>query len=332
MLREITGLKPVALHALAGQRRKLAGQGLDQRGLARAVRPEQSEARARPQRQCDARHDGPARVAEHRLVERQQWVRRARGGGKLEIERRIDVRSRDVLEAVERLQATLRLARLRGLGTEALDELRHVRDLALLLVEERLLRRQPGRALHFEGAVVARVEGQPRLVEVRHVRHGRVEEVTVVRNQEQRAAVVRKPALDPHHGVEVEMVGRFVEQQQVRTADQRAREVEAHAPAAREIRDRAVEVGHGEAEPGHETRRAGARTVTVDAFEPGMEVCKRVPVVRCVRRCNGALDAAQFLVAVQHELDCRLGQRRGVLRDRGDTPVARHVAIARLAV
>ena len=154
-----------------------------------------------------------------------------------------------------------------------------------------------------------------------------------MRDQQQRAAVVREPALEPHHGVEVEMVGRLVEQQQVRAADQRAREVEAHAPAAREIRDRAVEVGRRRSRARPETRRAGARTVTVDAFEPGMAGLRArarralrppLPVARSTPRNSSSPSSTNSIAG------CR--QRRGVLRDGGDTPVARHVAIARLAV
>ncbi len=55
------------------------------------------------------------------------------------------------------LEAALRLARLAGLGLEALDEAEHVADLALLAVERRLLLRELLRALQLEVGVVAGV-------------------------------------------------------------------------------------------------------------------------------------------------------------------------------
>jgi hypothetical protein len=60
----------------------------------------------------------------------------------------------------------------------------------------------------------------------------RVEEVAVVGDQHQGAAVVAEPLLEPDHRVEVEVVGGLVEQQQVGAAHQRLGQVEAHPPAA----------------------------------------------------------------------------------------------------
>src|SRR3989442_312079 len=53
------------------------------------------------------------------------------------------------------------------------------------------------------------------------------------------------------------MVGRLVEEQQIRAAHQRLREIEAHAPAAREARDRPVGLIGAEAQA--EGQRVGAR-------------------------------------------------------------------------
>ena len=65
-----------------------------------------------------------------------------------------------------------------------------------------------------------------------------VEEIAVVRDEQQRAGIAREPVLEPQHGIEVEVVGGLVEQQEVRAAHQRLREIEPHPPAAGESRDR----------------------------------------------------------------------------------------------
>ena len=85
-----------------------------------------------------------------------------------------------------------------------------------------------------------------------------------MRDQEQRARVAAQPVLEPQHGVEVEVVRRLVEQQQVRAAHQRLREVEAHAPAAGEARHRLRLLRLREAEAGEQRRRARARAVAAD--------------------------------------------------------------------
>ena len=65
-----------------------------------------------------ARHSRPSTCST-----REQRIRRAIAASrKLEIERRVDMRRRDALHALERLQAALRLPRLRRLRAEALDE------------------------------------------------------------------------------------------------------------------------------------------------------------------------------------------------------------------
>ena len=72
--------------------------------------------------------------------------------------------------------------------------------------------------------------------------------------------IALEPVLEPDDGVEVEVVGRLVEQQQLRRAHQRLREVQPHAPAAGEARDRALQLFVPEAQADEQaSRRASAR-------------------------------------------------------------------------
>ena len=61
-------------------------------------------------------------------------------------------------------------------------------------------------------------------------------------DQNQSALIAFQPLFQPDHCVEIEVVGRFIEQQQVGAADQRLGEVKAHTPAAGEIADRTFEL------------------------------------------------------------------------------------------
>jgi hypothetical protein len=332
VLGEVADRQAMALDPTSRDRRDFSCQGLDQRRLARAVRSKQAEPRPGTQRKLDGACHRAAVVPEHGILEREQRVRCAQGLGELEVERRIDVRGRDTLEPIERLQATLRLTCLRRLGAKPLDERRHVCDLALLLLVERLLHGQPRCALHFESAVIAGVQRERRPLEVRDVRHCTVEEVTVVRYQQQRAAVCGEPLFEPDDGVEVEVIRGLVEQHQVGSTDQCLCEVQAHAPAAREVGDRAREITGSESEACKERGRAGARAVPVDRLDSRVQFGQRMTVVG--RFCDGerAFGATEFLVAVEHELDRRARQRRRLLRNRGNAPVARYDAIAGFTV
>ena len=108
-------------------------------------------------------------------------------------------------------------------------------------------RRRPARArgARFAGArtrSIRRGRCGPARPEVHDVGHGTVEEVTVVGDEEGRAVAAHEPLLEPHHRVEIEVVGRLVEEQQVGAAHQGLREVEPDPPATREVRHRTGEV------------------------------------------------------------------------------------------
>ena len=148
-----------------------------------------------------------------------------------------------------------------------------------------------------------------------------------MRDQQQRARVAREPVLEPEHGVEVEVVGRLVEQQQVGAAHQRLREVEPHAPAAGEARDGLAVRAAREAEARQQRRGARARAVAVDAVEAMMQLGEalaagvRIGGVRCGRRRQRALDRAQLARRRRARSRCAAATTaRRLLRDVGDAP------------
>ena len=55
-----------------------------------------------------------------------------------------------------------------------------------------------------------------------------------MRDQQQRPGIVDQPALQPQDGIQVQVVGGLIQQQQIRTAHQRLGHVQPHAPAAGE--------------------------------------------------------------------------------------------------
>ncbi len=82
--------------------------------------------------------------------------------------------------------------------------------------------------------VVAGPGRQLTAIELDDPRRETLEERAVVRHEHHRAAIVREEAFQPGDGVDVQMVRRLVEQQQVRLADQRARHQHTPAPSARQ--------------------------------------------------------------------------------------------------
>ena len=91
------------------------------------------------------------------------------------------------------------------------------------------------------------------------------------------------------------MVRRLVEEQEVRAAHERLREVEPHPQAARKLRDGFVLARDRHAEPGEQRRRARARRITADLLEAMMkrgECCTLLGIRDRgpFRRLEGTLD------------------------------------------
>ena len=79
-----------------------------------------------------------------------------------------------------------------------------------------------------------------------------VQEFTVMGDHEDRAGIIEEVILEPDERFEIEMVRRFVEQEQVGLLHQQTRKMRAHHPAAAEGLCWAVEIGFAEGEAGED--------------------------------------------------------------------------------
>ncbi len=117
------------------------------------------------------------------------------------------------------------------------------------------------------------------------------------------------------------MVGRLVEQQQVRTAHQRAGKVQPHAPAAGEIaRPDASSSAAAETQAMQQLRGAAACRVAADHIELRVQRAEPLAVVARFRLGQCGLDRAQACVAVQHVLDGRARPRPASPAPHGRSP------------
>jgi hypothetical protein len=158
----------------------------------------------------------------------------------------------DFLEALDLLLLRLGARSHRGLGAEAVDELLQMGDLALLVLELRGLLLLAGVLLVEVVVVVAGVFVQRAAAQLEDAVAEDVEEFAVVGNDDQPAGIARQVVLKPEQRLEVEVVGRLVEHEQGGLADEQAREVGAHHPAAGKGVGRLLMVGLAEAETGED--------------------------------------------------------------------------------
>ena len=163
-------------------------------------------------------------------------------------------------EALDRLEPGLSLARLARLVAEAVDKGLHVLALNQLAAVLGGGQGEPLAALLFEAVVVAAIGDQAAAVEMEDGADHRIEQRAVVADQEHRAAIGGKKALEPEPGLEVEMVAGLVEEQQVGRGKQQCGNGDAHPPAAGEGVQRAGLRRLVEAQPGEDgggARRGG---------------------------------------------------------------------------
>ena len=240
LLIEVGDLQPGAAPHLARVGLQLAEQQPQQRRLAGAVRADQADAIAAQDALREVADDRRAAERlrhvlrlEHQLPERLPVV-----DGEPHVAGLRAYAARSARSAISaRTRPSLRVRR-------ALTPCRsHASSCASFLSS-----RSSSRASASSAAVllleVARVAARPRrepaAIELDDARGERGEEGAVVGDEQERAGIAAQVLLEPADRVDVEMVGRLVEQQQVRLGDQRAAEQRAAAPAAGQLAHRPV--------------------------------------------------------------------------------------------
>ena len=116
------------------------------------------------------------------------------------------------------------------------------RQLLVELLPSDLLVRQPCVLLRHERRVVAGPRRQPPTVELDDARGEPLQKGPVVGHEHDRAAVVEQEILEPEDGVDIQVIGGLVQQQQGRGGHEGAREQHAPLPAAGQRADEHVRV------------------------------------------------------------------------------------------
>ena len=267
VLREVADTSVPPAFEVARGDGQLARDAAHEGRLARAVAAEEPDPGARLEGESDAREHRRAAVSEARVIDEDQGIRHLLRAGKGEPVRGVGVGGGDEGEPLELLQPASRLPGLARLRPEAGHERPNLARPALLLLVRGPLRREALASLALERGVPAAVCAGAAVLQVHDVGRGAVEEVPVVGDEEGRPLAADEPLLEPHHRVEIEVVGRLVEEKQVRAAHQGLREVEPDPPTAREVRDGAGEVLRVEPEPVENPPRSRLRGIAVDGLE-----------------------------------------------------------------
>ena len=218
---------------VAGERRHLAEQRLDERTLAGAVGAHEGDHFVALEHYVHVAYERARSVRRghtHRDVIRFDHAITAAIAG-VEPQRHHAVAAngrREARHACQQLAPPLGLTRVLS-GEVARDVVHLRRDLRLLLVELPLLREPALLALLHEAFVPASVREGGAALEVQHVIGHRVEERAIVADAQHRLVGVGEIPLEPGRRVEIEVVGGLVEDVQIGRRGELPRE--RHAPA-----------------------------------------------------------------------------------------------------
>ena len=170
-------------------------------------------------------------------------------------------------------------------------------------------------ALALEAGVAAAPQRQFRTLEMQDVVGDVVEQIAVVADDDDRRRIGLEIVDQPQHAFEIEIVGGFVEQQEVGGREQHRGERDAHAPAAGKLREGAVLRRLVEAEAAQDARGARRGGVGVDIDKTGLDFGD---AQRIVRRLGLAEEGGALAVGVEHEVDQRLRAAGRLLLDAAD--------------
>ncbi len=209
----------------AGIGRDFAGENAEERGLAGAVKAEQSEASAGSEREGEVAEKRPAAEGLGDAVDGDEALGAAVGGGEIDLGgafggARFEV-AQFAHEAAGVVDAGLGFAGARlGAAAQPFHLARHAvgeRFLAVGLGEEELL-------LLLEEMAVAAFDAEDAVglgaIDLRHIVDHVVEEVAVVADDDAGEGGVGEELLEPGDAFEIQVVGGFVEEEQVGLADE----------------------------------------------------------------------------------------------------------------
>jgi len=229
-------------------------------------------------------------------------IARTRRHAEIELYDSAFLRQFDLLDLVERLDTALHLRGFCGVRLEALDEALLFRQHGLLSRERRLLVTFADIALAFVEIIVAGVDSDLARVDFRDFRDDAVHEFAIMRGHEKRALEALEELLKPDDGFEIEVVGRFVHQQDVGPAQQHAGQRHTHFPAARKRAHIAIDLIVFETEAMEHFARLGFERVAAEVFVFFLGVSETreysVHFVKARGIFHGVLQGFEFVVQI----------------------------------
>ncbi len=262
VLRKIPDFYARAESQIAGKIAVFAGENAEQRGLSRAVPSRHHKAVSAFQRQVKAaEHIVRAVVGLSDSVQTQRDLSRMRRGRKLEMNLFQRFGNLNPDHFVKLLLPLLRLRRFCGLVAEAVYEILQMTDFLLLLLvggDKRFQLRLPHFLIVRKIARIAPERPAEQLVDFGD---GHVQKIAVVAYEQKAALIAAEELLQIRARLQIQIIGRLVEQENVRLLHERLRKRNPHLPAAGEFLRAALKIALQKPQPRQNRLLVGASPV-----------------------------------------------------------------------
>ena len=146
-------------------------------------------------------------------------------------------------------------------------------------------------------------------------------------NQQQGTRIALQPVFQPEDRIQVEVVGRLVEQQQVGRAHQCLGQVQAHPPATGEVAHPAFHLLVAETQPGQQLARPGVGTVALGIVQLHVQAGDGRTIVGRLGNAQCLLDRPQRHVTIEHIVDGQTLEGVDLLAHVRNAPVGRQLAV-----
>ena len=122
-----------------------------------------------------------------------------------------------------------------------------------------------------ERVIAAGIKRQPLLLQMQDMADGAVQQVAIMADDDDGMGIALQIAFQPQRAFKIQIVGRFVQQQQVGLREQHPRQRHPHPPAAGIVAGRPALILGREAEPLQDGGSAGLGRPGVDIGQPGLD-------------------------------------------------------------
>jgi hypothetical protein len=157
-----------------------------------------------------------------------------------------------------------------------------------------------------------------------------VHEVPIVRDKQQCTRIAGQPVLQPQAGIQIQVVGGFVQQQQIRRLHQRLGQIQPDSPATGKRGHRVIGITVHKAQPANQGLRSPGSGPCLMHIQLAVDPRHGVVVTRGLCRRQRRFQLPQACVAIQHKIPCAARGRLHFLCHMGNATAAGQVHTALL--